>query len=68
MQARLFDTGSAEVRGEYRATWVLVTTNPTFFTLPAVAAIASPITPISGLHAWTDDYSSLLPIFRPGGH
>jgi hypothetical protein len=44
----------------------LVSANPTFFTLPEIAAVATPISPISGLRAWTDDYSSLLPIFQLG--
>jgi hypothetical protein len=68
MEARLFDTPSVDSRGEFRSTWVLVTASPGFFSLPEVAATAMPIAPIPGLHAWTDDYSSLLPIFQPGGH
>ncbi|WP_348267224.1 fused MFS/spermidine synthase [Edaphobacter paludis] len=68
MQAKLFDTPSIDARGEFRSTWVLVTANPTFFTLSEVAAIATPITPVPRLRAWTDDYSSLLPIFQPTGH
>lgn len=68
MQAKLFDTPSVDSRGEFRSTWVLVTASPTFFTLPEVAAIATSIDPIPGLRTWTDDYSSLLPIFEPGGH
>jgi hypothetical protein len=68
MQARLFDTPSIDSLGEFRSTWVLVSASPTFFALPEVAAIATSITAIPGLHAWTDDYSSLLPIFQFGGH
>jgi hypothetical protein len=68
MQAKIFDTPSVDARDEFRSTWVLVSASPTFFTLPDVAAIASPITPIPGLRAWTDDYSSLLPIFQFSGH
>ena len=68
MQARLFDTPSVDSRGEFRSTWVLLTDSPTFFTLPEISAIATPIDPIPGLRAWTDDYSSLLPIFQPSGH
>ncbi|HZY73617.1 MAG TPA: hypothetical protein VFE22_10970, partial [Edaphobacter sp.] len=66
MQAKLFDTPSVDSRGEFRSTWVLVTDSPIFFTLPGVSAIALPIDSIPGLRAWTDDYSSLLPIFQPG--
>jgi hypothetical protein len=68
MQAKLFDTPSLDARGEFRSTWVLVTSSQVFFNLPEVAAIATPIDPIPGLRAWTDDYSSLLPIFQPSGH
>jgi len=68
MQARLFDTPSVDSRGEFRSLWVLVTSSPAFFTVPEVAATATPITPVPGLRVWTDDYSSLLPIFQPTGH
>jgi hypothetical protein len=68
MQARLFDSPSLDARGEFQSTWVLVTADPNFFTLPAVAATATSIDPVPGLRAWTDDYSSLLPIFQPAGH
>jgi hypothetical protein len=68
MQARLFDTPSVDARGEFRSTWVLLTANSDFFSLPEISAIAVPIAPIPNLHAWTDDYSSLLPIFQPTGH
>jgi hypothetical protein len=68
MQAKIFDTPSVDARDEFRSTWVLVSDSPTFFTLPDVAAIASLISPIPGLRAWTDDYSSLLPIFQFSGH
>jgi spermidine synthase len=68
MQAKLFDTPSFDPRGEFRSTWVLVTASPAFFTFPEISAIAIPIAPIPNLRAWTDDYSSLLPIFQPTGH
>ena len=68
MQAMSFDTASVDARGEFRSTWVLVTASPTFFNLPAVANTAAPIPAVPGLRTWTDDYSSLLPIFQPTGH
>jgi len=68
MQARLFDTPSVDPRGEFRSTWVLVTADPGFFNRPEIAITATLITPIPRLRAWTDDYSSLLPIFQPTGH
>ena len=64
MQARVVDTPANPARGEYRATWVLVTNNADFLSQPLVAAIARAIKPKPGLHAWTDDNSSLLPILQ----
>ncbi len=64
MQARVVETPSNASRGEYRATWVLVTDNAAFLAQPMVAAMARPILPRPGLRAWTDDYSSLLPILQ----
>ncbi|MFZ0632142.1 MAG: fused MFS/spermidine synthase [Acidobacteriaceae bacterium] len=64
MQARVVDTPSNASRGEYRATWVLVTNNAAFLEQPMVAAMARPIPPRPGLRVWTDDYSSLLPILQ----
>ncbi|HEY1807322.1 MAG TPA: fused MFS/spermidine synthase [Acidobacteriaceae bacterium] len=64
MQSRVVDTPSNASRGEYRATWVLVTNNAAFLTQPMIAAMARPIPPRPGLRVWTDDYSSLLPILQ----
>jgi hypothetical protein len=64
MEARVFDTPSNNARGEYRATWVLVTDDAKFFLQPDVASAALAIRRKPGLHAWTDDYSSLLPILQ----
>ncbi|MGA8531662.1 MAG: fused MFS/spermidine synthase [Acidobacteriaceae bacterium] len=64
MQSRVVETPSDPSRGEYRATWVLVTNNAAFLAQPMVAAMARPIPPRPGLRVWTDDYSSLLPILQ----
>jgi SAM-dependent methyltransferase len=64
MEARLVDTPAQESRGEYRATWVLVTNNDASLAQPQVAACARTIPAKPGLRAWTDDYSSLLPILQ----
>ncbi len=64
MQARVVDTPANPARGEFRATWVLVTNNTEFLSQPLVAAMARIINPKPGLHAWTDDNSSLLPILQ----
>ena len=67
MQSRLINTPPVDVNGEFRAEWVLLTANPTFFDQPEVAAVAKPIPLRHDLRVWTDDYSTLLPILRPAG-
>ncbi|HUB18581.1 MAG TPA: fused MFS/spermidine synthase [Acidobacteriaceae bacterium] len=64
MQARVVDTPAQRARGEYRATWVLVTNQGGFFAQPQVAAFARAIALKPDLRAWTDDYSSLLPLLQ----
>ncbi|HEX3663099.1 MAG TPA: fused MFS/spermidine synthase [Acidobacteriaceae bacterium] len=64
MQSRVVETPSNASRGEYRATWVLVTNNGAFLAQPVVAAMARPIPRRPDLRVWTDDYSSLLPILQ----
>jgi hypothetical protein len=64
MEARVVDTPSNKDRGEYRATWVLVTNNASFLAQPVVEAMARHIPRKPGLHAWTDDNSSLLAILQ----
>jgi len=46
--------------------WVLVTANEQFLNDSAVSAAATAIDSIPGLRLWTDDYNSLLPIWRQG--
>ena len=53
-----------EDRGEFTATWVLLSDDASFFAQPEVAASAKPSSLKPGLRLWTDDYSSLLPILR----
>jgi hypothetical protein len=50
--------------GSFNATWVLVSADSDFFAQPRIAAVAHAIHPPPGLHAWTDNYSSLLPLLR----
>ncbi len=64
MQARLIASQANEARGEFGANWVLVTENADFFRQPVVAAAARMIPLRPDLRAWTDDYSSLLPILE----
>jgi hypothetical protein len=68
LDARDFNTPPNDERGEYRAEWVLMTGDPTFFSQPEIATSAETITPHPGLRLWTDDYSSLLPLLRLENH
>lgn len=68
MQARLINSPPNDARGEYAATWVLVSSNSDFFQLPSISLAARTIPSQPGLRLWTDNYSSLLPIMRWLGH
>ena len=64
MKAMRFSSPANEERGEFSATWVLLSNSPTFFQQPEVFnhAKASEFDP--RVRVWTDDYSSLLPVLR----
>ncbi|HEX4067504.1 MAG TPA: fused MFS/spermidine synthase [Acidobacteriaceae bacterium] len=64
MQARLVDTPSDDARGEFRATWVLLTNNQAFLSQPLVRATSLPVHLKPDLRVWTDDFSSLLPLLQ----
>ena len=64
MQAMRVSSLSNDERGEYGATWMLLTDNPLFFTQPELVSHARPPSLKPGLRLWTDDYSSLLPLLR----
>jgi hypothetical protein len=68
LEVRNVITGSFDARGEFRAEWVLMTYDPTFFTQSDIGPNADQIYTKPNLRLWTDDYSSLLPILQPGGH
>jgi hypothetical protein len=68
LEVRNVITGSFDARGEFRAEWVLMTYDPTFFAQPEVASFADRVYIKPNLRVWTDDYSSLLPLLQPGGH
>lgn len=46
------------------ADWVLVTNNPDILNNEAIKLHAGPISQISGLRVWTDDYSNLFQIIK----
>ncbi|MDE3062284.1 MAG: fused MFS/spermidine synthase [Acidobacteriota bacterium] len=64
MQVRRVSSPPSEVRGEFGATWMLLSDDAAFFARPEFVqhAHAQPVdahTPV-----WTDDYSALLPVLR----
>jgi predicted O-methyltransferase YrrM len=64
MQARTVQSFADDRLGEFNATWVLMTSNGAFLTLPAVASHTRPTEQRAGLRLWTDDYSTLLALLR----
>ncbi len=64
MQAMRVSSLSSDERGEYSATWILLTDNPDFFSQPELVSHARPASLKPGLKLWTDDYSSLVPLLR----
>jgi len=51
-------------RGEFTATWMLLTDNSDFFAQPEVASRVRKPNEDPRVRLWTDDYSSLLPLIR----
>jgi hypothetical protein len=63
-QARIVDNPPIPELGEFRSTWVLLTDHAAFFGQPDIARAARMIPRKPGMRAWTDDFSSLLPIVQ----
>ena len=53
-----------EERGEFSATWMLLSSNESFFDQPAIFNRAVQPAENPKVRLWTDDYSSLLPILH----
>jgi hypothetical protein len=68
LQAKLIESQPDDSLGEYRATWILLTSSSTFFDQPELAAAASAVPTDTRLRTWTDDYSSILPILQLSHH
>ena len=64
MQARHVYSLANEDRGEYTATWMLVSDNAIFFQQPELVSHAFYPETLPGLRPWTDDFSSLLPVLH----
>ena len=67
LTAREITTLAQPGRGEFTASWVLMTARPDLFTQPALAQVTQPIFIRADVPLWTDQYSSLLPILRWSG-
>jgi spermidine synthase len=64
MKAMRISTPQNIDRGEFTATWMLVTGSDTFFSTPEVFNAAKQPAENPKVRVWTDDYSSLLPILH----
>ena len=64
LEARRVSSLENTARGEFTASWVLVTGNAAFIAQPEVAdRVRQPVLDAKA-KLWTDDYSSLLPLLR----
>jgi hypothetical protein len=64
MQARHVYSLANDARGEFTATWMLVTDSLAFFQQPELIAHAFYPETLPGFRPWTDDFSSLLPVLH----
>lgn len=64
MQARHVYSLANEARGEFTSTWMLVTDRAAFFQQPELVSHAFDAETLPGIHPWTDDFSSLLPVLH----
>jgi spermidine synthase len=64
MDVRRVSSIENPARGEFTATWMLMTENPGFFRQPDVASRVRQPREDARVRVWTDDYSSLLPLLR----
>lgn len=64
MKAMRVSSLADDQRGEFNATWILVSENEAFFADPEVASRARPAAGMPGLRPWTDDFSSLVPVLH----
>lgn len=64
MKAMRVSTPQNVDRGEFAATWMLVSGSDNFFSTPGVFNVAKQPAENPKVRVWTDDYSSLLPILH----
>jgi len=64
MDVRRVASFANEERGEFTATWMLLTNDSSFFAQSEVASRVRQPAENLKVHLWTDDYSSLLPLLH----
>jgi len=64
MRAMTVTSAANDDRGEFTATWMLLSDDADFFEQPGVARAGRQPSEIQGLRPWTDDFSSLLPVLH----
>lgn len=64
MQVRKVSSFANEARGEFGATWILLSDNAAFFAEQQVALHSHALPVDANASVWTDDYSALLPLLR----
>ena len=64
MKAVTISSASKDERGEFSATWMLLSDDAGFFARPEIARAARQPEQMAGLRLWTDDFSSLLPVLH----
>jgi len=64
MRAMTVTSAANDDRGEFTATWMLLSDDADFFEKPEVARAGRQPSDIKGLRPWTDDFSSLLPVLH----
>ena len=64
MKAVTISSASKDERGEFSATWMLLSDDAGFLARPEIARAARQPEQIAGLRLWTDDFSSLLPVLH----
>jgi spermidine synthase len=64
MQAVRVSSLDDPTRGEFSASWMLVSSDRAFFSAPKIFNNARKAEVRAGLRVWTDDYSSLLPVLH----
>ncbi len=64
LEARRIESSAQPSRGEFTATWILLSERASLFDDPGFAHIAEPATLRANIPVWTDSFSSLLPILR----